>query len=338
MPQSMNLKKLTHAVKLIQDGNTPFLTMYFVLKNEENETVVRLVNIEKDIQNEFAEKFRKFLSEKLSVENLVSGKVSSADERKYDVLEFDIDLVQPLDELKKLLELPDADNYSYKKDNKLKLDGYIFIMGNEKIKVSFYKEHYPMDSITRDTFVIFGRADSKFVKVPEDEIFKLNNKIDFLQIGETLYVLNMQVMETNFKIHNVLKVKAEAVITEMNKNKILENQEFINEIISETPAFARKVLRVNKESPVMKLPFPDIKKFVDAHPHLKGKLKFNKNGTKFSLHTKKSATLFIKLMDDDFLRSDLTQRLYDSITKDRMDSEEPKDNSKDKKKKSKTIS
>lgn len=314
---------------MLNEGGKPYLTMYFIFKDG----VVRQVDIDKKVQDDFAEKFKSFLSENYSSDNLVVGKVSTADERKYDILEFDIDLVSPLEELKNLVNSPDKEKYSHKKDKLLKLDGYVFIMGNDKTKISFYKEHYPMDSISRDTYTIFGRDDSRFVQVPEDEVYKLNNKIDFLQVKDTLFVVNPQVMETNFKIHNILKTKAVHVISDINKGKVLENPEFINQIINEKPAFARKVLRVNKESPVIKLPFKDIRTFVEKHPHLNGKLRFNKRENKFALHTKTSALLFIKLMDDDFLKSELTQRLYDSITKDAINLEKVKEDKTLKKKK-----
>lgn len=318
-------------IKKLQGDATPYLTMYFVFKGEP--PVIKLVDIDKSVQDDFALKFRKFLSDNYSSKALVIGNVSEADERKYDALIFDINLVSPLDELQKLLTKPDAKKYNHSKDKDLILDGYIFILGNDKTKCAFYKEHYTMDSITRDSFTLFGRSDSRFVSVKEDEIFRLNSKIDFLQTTDNLYVLNMQVMESNFKIHNVLKKKAENFISEIKADGFIENPEFITERINENPSFARKVLKVNKESPVMKLSFSDIKAFVEKHPVLSGKLKFNKKGTKFSLDTKNSATLFIKLMDDDFLKSDLTQRLYDSITKDRLEIESAKENTKTKKKK-----
>lgn len=329
MPPNTSLKNLQDAIKLLNEGNNPYLTMYFVFKDG----IIRQVDIDKKVQEDFSRKFKNFLSENYSSDNLVFGKVTTADERKYDVLEFDIDIVAPLEELKNLVKSPEKETYSHKKDKNLKLDGYAFIMGNDKTKISFYKEHYPMDSISRDTYTIFGRDDSRFVQVPEDEVYKLNNKIDFLQLDDTLFVLNPQVMETNFKIHNILKTKAEHVISEINKGKVLQNPEFINQIINEKPAFARKVLRINRESPVIKLPFKDIKTFVEKHPHLKGKLRFNKKETKFSLHTKTSAMLFIKLMDDDFLKSELTQRLYDSITKDAINLENEESNKSQKSKK-----
>jgi hypothetical protein len=331
MPPNTNLKNLQKAIKFLNEGSNPYLTMYFVFKDG----VVRQVDIDQKVQDDFAIKFKSFLNENYSSENLVAGMVSTADERRYDILEFDIDLVPPLEKLKELMESPVKEKYSHKTDKDMKLDGYVFIMGNDKTEIAFYKEHYPMDSISRDTYTIFGRDDSRFVQVPENEVYKLNNKIDFLQLNDILFVLNPKVMETNFKVHNILKTKAVHVISDINKGKVLENPEFINQFINEKPAFARKVLRVNKESPVMKLPFKDIRTFVEKHPHLKGKLKFNKRDTKFALHTKTSALLFIKLMDDDFLKSELTQRLYDSITKDAINLEKTKETKTIKKKRKK---
>lgn len=327
-------KMIQEVIKKFKGDSIPFLTMYFVFKGVD-EPIIRLVDIDKSVADDFASKFRNYLTENYGQQHLVVGNVSDADERKYDALIFDIDTVSPLEKLQELLSNPDATKYKHSKDKDLKLDGYIFIMGNDKVKVSFYKENYTLDSITRDSYTMFGRSDSRFVSVQEDQIFRLNSKIDFLQASDNLYVLNMQVMETNFKIHNVLKKKAENFISEIKADGFVDNPEYIIERINENPSFARKVLKVNKESPVMKLPFKDLKTFVDKHPHLNGKLKFNKRGTKFALDTKTSAQLFIKLMDDDFLKSELTQKLYDSITKDRLETENNIKNSKKANKKDK---
>ena len=98
----------------------------------------------------------------------------------------------------------------------------------------------------------------------------------------------------------------------------------ISSLTETDSAFARKLLKVNRESPVMKLKFDDVKKFINKHPALKGQLGFNPKGDKILLDTKAAAKLYIKLMDDDFLRSDLTQRLYDSIAKNTVAEEKKK--------------
>ncbi|NOT77199.1 MAG: DUF4868 domain-containing protein [Cyclobacteriaceae bacterium] len=313
------MKNFAALHKKILEGKPPYLTMYFVFKNEETPftPIIRLVDIDKSVREDLATKFTLFLAG-YSDRDLSVGNVSTADERHYDAFIFDIALVSPLEQLEELLNKPDVDKYEYSKDGKRKLDGYIFIMGNDKVKFSFYKEHYPMDAIRRDTYAIFGRSGSRFVSVPDEEIFKLNSKIDFLLYDKVLYVLNEKVMESNFKIHNVLKKKAEKVVDVLNKMSLVENPEYLNQLISEKPAFARKVLRVNADSPVIKLPFKDIKNFITRHPHLNGKLTYNKKGDRIKLDTKVSATLFVKLMDDDFLKSELSQQLYSSISKDRL--------------------
>ena len=330
MPQNMEQNNIQKAVKLLEEGAKPFLTMYFVFKGAE--PILKLVDIDQAIRDEFAVKFKGYLIEKFSDKEFLSvGNLSEADERNYDALLFDLEIPPVLNELSALLKTPDRDKYSHKKDGDLKLDGYIFILGNDKIKLSFYKEHYSVDLITRDSYVMFGRSDSRFIPVT-DEIFKITNTIDFIQIKDELYVLNLKVLESNFKIHDVIKKEAENFILEINKKAFVENPQFITDIINENPAFARKVLRVNRNSPVLKLPFDDIKKFIAGHPHLTGKLKFNKKGNKIELDTKVSANLFVKLMDDDFLKSELTKELYDSITKDRIELEAQKENKAKKKK------
>jgi Domain of unknown function (DUF4868) len=315
----MEQNNLQKQIELLNIDVIPFLTMYFVFKTDAGH-IIRVVDLDKDVSEELAVKFKQFLLDKYLNKELIIGALSTADGRKYDVLTFDIDVVPPLNELVTLLLDPDQPaKYSHKEDKKFKLDGYVFIIGNKQISISFYKEHYPVDLIRRDSIMFFGRSDSRLVSIPQDEIFKVTNKIDFIYIGSILYALNEKVLERNFKIHDILKKKAESVMDDINKRKFLENPRFINDIINENPAFARKILRVNKESPVINLPFTDIKIFITKHPHLNGKLKFNKKGNKISLDTKYSAQLFIKLMDDDFLRSELSKQLYESIVKDRIE-------------------
>lgn len=314
----MTLKALAQKLGSNKDY---YLSMYFVL-NDNGELRVRLVDLEKEVEKELSDKFVNFIQANYSDGKYVIGALSEADSRQYDVLEYDVEFVTPLNKLEELLADPDVDKYAHHRDGRLKLDGYIFIIGNKEVKFSFYKEHYSMFSITRDSFVIFGRSDSRFVEVDEEEIFRLNNKIDFIYIDGTLYVLNMKVMESNFKIHDVLKKMAKQTIKDIKVSSFVDNPAIIKKAIDDSPAFARKVLKINKESPVIKLPFRDIKKFVQGHPTLKDRLKINSAGKKFDLDTRVSVELFFKLMDDDFLKSELTQRLYESIAKDEVTSTE----------------
>ncbi|HGW1475718.1 TPA: Kiwa anti-phage protein KwaB-like domain-containing protein, partial [Escherichia coli] len=52
---------------------------------------------------------------------------------------------------------------------------------------------------------------------------------------------------------------------------------------------------------------------------LKGKIRFTEDGTQILLDTKVSKDLFIKLLMDDFLISELTESYYNSIAKDTVE-------------------
>jgi hypothetical protein len=89
--------------------------------------------------------------------------------------------------------------------------------------------------------------------------------------------------------------------------------------------YAKKIVLLKRESPVLKLPFNRIKDFVKMHPKLRNRLRFNRLETKIALDTIKSKELFLKLLDDDFLKSELTDLLYESEIKDPLTNEEESD-------------
>ena len=56
--------------------------------------------------------------------------------------------------------------------------------------------------------------------------------------------------------------------------------------------------------------------FTKTTSKLTGKFKYSEDGTKIRLDTKKSKDVFLKLMNDAFLRSELTDQYYEASAKD----------------------
>ena len=56
--------------------------------------------------------------------------------------------------------------------------------------------------------------------------------------------------------------------------------------------------------------------FTKTTSKLTGKFKYSEDGTKIRLDTKKSKDVFLKLMNDAFLRSELTEQYYEAFAKD----------------------
>ena len=56
--------------------------------------------------------------------------------------------------------------------------------------------------------------------------------------------------------------------------------------------------------------------FTKTTSELTGKFKYSEDGTKIRLDTKKSKDAFLKLMNDAFIRSELTEQYYEASAKD----------------------
>ena len=111
----------------------------------------------------------------------------------------------------------------------------------------------------------------------------------------------------------------EKTIAEIENIDLLEDIQVLKDS-TDDPAYARKLSKVMDNSPIIKLNIPNEKiiKFTQTTPGLIGKFKYSEDGKKIRLDTKVSKTAFIKLLNDDFLRSELTELYYASVAKDNV--------------------
>jgi hypothetical protein len=68
----------------------------------------------------------------------------------------------------------------------------------------------------------------------------------------------------------------------------------------------------------LNIPNEKVIDFTRTTPGLKGKFKYSDSGRKIRLDTKASKLAFIKLLNDDFLKSELTDLYYASVAKDNV--------------------
>lgn len=92
-----------------------------------------------------------------------------------------------------------------------------------------------------------------------------------------------------------------------------ELAEFIN-----NTKYAKKVLRIQPESPVLQLAKSRIIRFIQEHPKLSRQIRFNETEDKIRLDTKTSKEKVIGILNDDFLKSNY----YESESKSTMIEEE----------------
>lgn len=124
-------------------------------------------------------------------------------------------------------------------------------------------------------------------------------------------------MERHYEFKAIIEHEAEASLENISGLDILENIEVLQERVSDT-AFARKLSKISTTSPVFNLPADHIMQFVRNHHILGNEFRYSEDQNRIMLDTKKSQNFFLRLMNDDFLHSELTNYDYMTPAKDRL--------------------
>ncbi|WGQ11383.1 anti-phage protein KwaB [Pedobacter gandavensis] len=292
--------------------------LYFVLKDGE-ESTIKFANVEEDAKQELKERFLSYISDKfINNEDLHYQNISDADDRKNAVYKYDFEEIPGnLNILNEILANEEQPIFNFNHDNFSTLQGYLITIGNEANKIALYKKHHPVNLLTRDRFLLIPRNE-RLVKIENDAI-AIDRSFDFMMIDDSLIVLKLGILERFFGFEDVVRTKAQNTIEQIAVNELLEDIEQLNGIV-QNMTNARKLMRI-KNSPVLNVPVANVINFIRNHPELTGKIGFNADETKINLTTHSSKKLFLKLLNDDYLFSELTELQYETHAKDKLKNE-----------------
>lgn len=283
---------------------------------------VKSVEIDGNAQDELSQLFLNSISNNILLDdNLSLISLSSADDRANAVYEYDLDDV-PLG-LTHLDSILDNDNFApftFGQDELSHLEGILILIGNQDSQLALYKHQYPVTLFKKDCGFNIKRSfrSNRFEKLDED-ILKITPKFEFIKINEKYYILDIKTLEKFYGFHDAIRNVAQIGIENINRANLVENCDVFSMRLDDI-SFSRKLVRSAKASPVLgEIPNDAIIQFSRSHPALRNKFKYSADGSKFNLKTKTSQNLFLKLLNDDFLQSELTRKYYDSMAKDPID-------------------
>lgn len=255
-----------------------------------------------------------FENEELQILNL-----SEADERHNVIYKYDFEDELPEFVYMKRLQTTEIENYYKFKHNDIeKLKGYCITYIHDDMKVTFYKQHYAVFLLDKDTSFSLKFNSTDRIEVLNQDIFRLNKKFDFIIINGVLYVMDIKKLEKNYKFHELIKANAKKSIELIREFGLIENIDTLTEG-AEDVSFARKLIKVTKSSPVLtEVDKPTLITFIKQYSDgmLLSQLRFNDNEDAIILSSKKSRSILLKILNDDYLESKLTSHLYSSVAKD----------------------
>lgn len=250
--------------------------------------------------------------------------ISTVDDRQNVVYVYDDGLAFPEDLAEIQAKLNNESNLEDMDFTQIQMsDIKMFIVhtGIDTNKLYLYQFISNVNIYRRDKF-FFKKDRHRLIRI-DDDMVRITSKIQMAQLGDKLAIFELEQFEKMFKFHDVIKQEAVSCMNKIQEMQLIENVEDFEDIVNDV-RYARKIVRAIRNSPVIKLGISNsqIIDFCMNYKSIAGKLKLNDDRDKLILDTKKSKNIFLNVMLDNFLNSELTKLYYESKAKDEVISDD----------------
>ena len=319
----MNIDELKRKLSFLGKKENLSTTVYFLLRNEKREYLLRCADIEDALNKKLSEIFAENLLDVINKEGLSIKDYSQADARDNVIFEFDL-LEQP--EEFNCIETCSKDTlyqfecFNFSKDGDLhKIFGIIATVeenGVPENSITVFRKQMSIEVLSQGKKLYIFPDDTR-LSLLSTPIISINGAIDLFMYGGKFFLINLKMLERFFGLNNVIIKQAKSCLARVDSLNLVEDITPLYEAVTNV-SFAKKMIKAVPNSPVLYLNPDDVIAFSKTHPFLKGNIKLSKDQKKFDLRNKKSQLFFIKLLNDDYLQSNLTKLFYDSLAKDQL--------------------
>lgn len=246
--------------------------------------------------------------------------LSTADERGNCFYEYDLELPEELQFLETIIGNDEIETFNFNNDTFAEIDSLAIVLADDHNEISLYKKLSSVEVLGRGGYMLW-KSNQRLERF-EEQLLRISPSFQVLRVAESVIILNLKTIERNFGFHDVIKREATIGLAAINDMGIVSNIDTLEELI-ENVSFARKLTKIARNSPVIQRNIPNVNiiAFSRTHPAMRNKIRYTPDGNQFALDTKVSKDLFVKLLNDDFLTSELTQLYYDSLAKDNIEGE-----------------
>ena len=316
----MSIDALTLTAENLASDPQTIGIMFFILK-QQNQFVARKVELSAEAQAALTTEVKLELVEFFESDYVLRD-LTAADQRQdviylYNLQNYPPQVERLIDTLDAVATIPDFDHAH---DQITNLKAIAVVLGNGIDTLAIYKHHYPTNIYRRNGFSLLraGMGQDRFEKLDQD-IIRMGHTIDFIYDGTDVFVTNFKILEKFFGYKEAVKADALVKLGTLTGRNIVEDVSLLENRISVQGdvTFAKKMIRAIAHSRVLDtVSNNQIIQFIKQHHSLSKKIKINGGETRIILETKISQNFFMKLLNDDYLKSELTNFEYDADSKD----------------------
>ena len=294
------------------------VNLFFALKQDDGNIVIRQADLKDgDTQKNLKTQFISLLQEDFLVDDeFQTAELSGADDRNGVLYHYDMEeFPESLKYFSEFDYRTDYPKFVFGKDDLIHLEAYIIVIGTQEKHCILYKRFYPVFLLGRGSFCLIP-SKQRFEEL-DREILRVSRDYQFIRSGSDIYIKDLKVLEKFGGFRSIIEKEATAAVDVIEGLNLLEESEILRETLAQDITFARKLCRVGRHSPVLlnHVPNETIIEFSKNYPGLSGQLRYNEAGDRILLTTKKSQKLFLKILDDSYLISQLTNLYYESSSK-----------------------
>lgn len=248
-------------------------------------------------------------------------------ENKFLSDDFELDTVENIaDNRKVFYEIPQNDNFypfesinnyqkvcdTYSEKEQDSLMGLLFRINLNDNNVWFYQHIYPVRMIKRSKSIYAMFSNDTYVPLNRD-VLQIDSRIDFLIIGNAIITSNINLLQKHFGFDEYIRSEAKQAIGIIDELDIVSDMSKVFAFESKEQLTNAKKLLKAKNSPVLKMEKKELISKLINHPRYKDKFTFENN--QIVINSQKEVKEFIKMLNDDIVRSELTNSEYDSSNK-----------------------
>lgn len=315
----MDIQELKTSLSYFFDNQNQIGVSIYAISKLPDQTAPKKLDIEADAQTGLKQLFLQSIKEKiLDVEELSVMNLSTSDERTNVIYAYDIEIPPELQAIDTVLANDNFPLYNLADEKIGNIKSLLIEIGDDKKQVVLYKTLAPIHVFSQASFCLVPHG-TRLEKIEKD-FLRVTPGFQMMKIDGVLLVSDLAALERSFGFHEIIKKEATLGVNAIEAKLVIENVEVLKELIDDIK-YARRFVKVAAGSPVLRANIPNLSiiEFCKTFPRLAGKIRFNEAQDKILLDTKVSKDLFIKLLMDDFLTSDLTKFHYESVAKDSLD-------------------
>lgn len=306
----MTADEMKNKIKTITcGGNNYGITVFACLKSDEGIFLKKFL-----ITDELRTNLKSILDNALSTKYLADSVEVEPSENIVDNSSVLYEVVQtdgycPF----RFLENVDEVESQYSEEDQGNLMGWVFRLNLNENIVFAYQHVYSMRLINRSKSLFAMLSHNKTYKTLDRDVLKIDSRADIVIIDNSLITSNISLLQNAFGFETYIRVEAAKTIAAIEAINLVNGMDKIFAFESKEKLTNAKKLMKAKNSPVLNIPKDELLNRLKVHGRYKDK--FVIENDKIHIKSQKDANEFIKMLNDDIVRSDLTNQEYDSTRK-----------------------